>query len=1109
MANYLLSMRFDIGGCTNKEVINLGGVSFNTITSLGRAAYFSPLNLLSGFQITNSHIKEVIETGTWCIYFKYKMKKEDLDRKLPIIAYQREDGVHHFLSTYEKAFILHLYEAEFYIDGTEYSFDNEWHTFYLLYENNGIKAFVDGYKCYQNDDVLIPGFGEVFYIGTNTVDANYSGYLNDFNIFEGVIYRSNFVPPTNYIGSYDAMTNYKDFKYATKESFNQDLIDSIERNREYTADRTVEYQKAYVPRWLKVTWKQIYDGYFNRIDYKFNLNREKASGIYINITGIDTNLLTSDNKYFSQDLESAVGLKKVYPLMIFINKKFVKLSKIKLIKSDDWYTLFIKDMPSDTIVESVHMILLPFPVIYEEDYGERSDLEPVYGFDSEGHFTPQAANAYYYIDKYTDPNFRHIGVREYFPDNPYENDNNVPINFMNFIWRYGKLQLIRVTETNGALMLFVADEYGHVLPDRLSSIEAGDRIILYQGSTMINPMLYTVMGHDLIYFEDLQDVALFDNRTVTMQIITDIQKTAVSPYNTILQDFTDMKIVDVEATKNKQSEFQIPDVVDKEGNKYRKFLVFKGHVFLEERKRYLVDYDTNILRFVHHKDYITIGRHLTFIFLKIKKVDAVGPTNVNPVFYYTNPDPNNLSRVPIPITHNKIKAHKHNCMVFVNDTFVSPYRYVIEDNTIIMRDFTFTKDTSVIVAMLEIANELNDTFSMRGKLIRKEINKGHRYVLYDLAIPKEIKITTNNMICFDKHGLLITDLEGYVYNYNIIKYLRTKTPLEIKPAFLTCVYRTDGFEHKTNLNRFKNEDFIRNYIYGIEEFYEMDEHFDEFIADFNFTHSKDLEYGENLSKSLDYILSYNQNKIDDIYEKNATAFIKRFHSSFNQYLKKENGGYTISIPRDEYDTNIHRTYPLFFINGLLANWDVTEDANDTLIYTKSLPPENSIIKSINFKGLSNFIRPLNSIISTDGNKEVEINISSKILVGKQLTAEQMINFYSFITIIDYYNTYFTGKIEVDDIFEPQVARKKWYKDILENSTVKLTLPYSIEFPGTCKLVREEDFPVTEINLDDYNYHYDFWSRIRTICIEQIDIYFKFKLKESNINHDILVKIDIP
>ena len=1060
MANYLLSMQFDPSGCTDKRVINLGGVSFNHLTSLGRAAYFEPYNMQAGFCIKDSKIKEVIENYSWSIYFKYKVKKQDLLDSTPIIVYEGKNVYHDFLTIDNRdSFTIHFSTVSYSVNEVEYTFDNEWHTFYVAFKEDTLKFYIDGFLYTTYKDTVKPDFTEIFYIGAkyNSSECrNYCGYLNDFNIFKGIVFTNNFIPPTNYVYIEDDMVNYKKYKYTTKDDFEKDLIDNIERNREHTSNNLIEYQKGNAPRFLNLTWYQIDDGYFKNLEYKFNTARDIAEGIYINITGIDTSLLTKDDKYFSHNLETALELKKIHPLMIFINKRFVRLSKIKLIKSDSWYTLFIKDMPSSTIVESLDIILLPFAVIYEEDYGERADHTPLYIFNDEGLFSPiQSGSSYYYIDQESNPYIEQIGIREYYAYEPQPE-------FMQFIWRYGKLETERITDTNGAYMLFRSDEYGQIKP--------GDKVLLYTGTTLINPEFYNVVGYDLIYFENLDDVTLLEGRTVTMQIITDLQ----NPSKFIYQDLSNIKVIDVEAIENKQSVFKIPEVVDNDGIEYRKFLVFKGHVLMEDQNRYIIDYDTKELRLLNPKDYITRGRHLTFVFVKVNKVDAGGSLHTKPIFYYIKPEDQYKAKIPVA---DGINVYKSNSIVFKNSTLVSPYRYSIVDNTIIMNNENdiLDEDCNIIVVMLELTHILDDPSTWREKMIKEEINKGNRYILYDLGISKKIKITTNNFLCFDSNGLLITNLQGYVYNYNIIKYLRTTTPLDSQPTYLTCVYRNDLLENETNLNRFENESFLRDYIQGKEEFYEMDSLFDKLMADFEFKHDRNLTYGENLSKSLDYIVSYNQNKIDDVYEKNATAYIKYYNTAkFNANLTKNSNGYSISIPRDEYNGNYKRTYPIFFDNGLLSDWIVKERANDTIVTLTNRIPATDTIKSVNFKGLNNFLYPLDTVLKVS--KEANQYIRGRIEVLDDNISE--LSIYSAIMITESYNKdIILCRIEVDDIIKPEPYHRHINQDIECSISVSNIFDKDL---FTCKIEIPIEYSGDVIDIGKYINSYDFFAKIEVL-----------------------------
>ena len=91
--NALLSLQFDVNGCLSRNVINLGGITFNSNSSLGdqnlRCAYFNPDNKGAGFYWEDSSysMKYWIDENPWSLYFKFKIKKDDLLQSTPIITY--------------------------------------------------------------------------------------------------------------------------------------------------------------------------------------------------------------------------------------------------------------------------------------------------------------------------------------------------------------------------------------------------------------------------------------------------------------------------------------------------------------------------------------------------------------------------------------------------------------------------------------------------------------------------------------------------------------------------------------------------------------------------------------------------------------------------------------------------------------------------------------------------------------------------------------------------------------------------------------------------------------------------------------------------------------
>lgn len=1078
MANYLLSMQFDTNGCTDQRVSSFGGVSFKTPSSTNqlKAAYFEPYNMNAILTIEDKSIKETIENEDWSIYFKYKIKKKDLLEDTPLISYEDEFGniSNSFLTIKDQKYFCIDSTVIYYSEDVEYTFDDNWHTFYIYKEDRVLHFFIDGYPNKKYENIVDLHLGSRIYIGgrdDNGIKKNFIGYLDDFNIFNGIIYYHAFVPPSNYIYQKDVISNYKDSLTVHKEDFEPELVDSIEYNREHSSSHLNDLKSFFLPRFLNLTWKQDQDRYFENYNSTFNMKDSKS--IYINITGIDTALLTHDDRYFSSNLETALESNKIWPLLVFINNRFIRLSHIEMVKSDDWYTLIVNKENDISIVESLNIILLPFNVVYEEDYGERADLIPLYIFDKNGKFTPVNGTTYYYIDEVNNTHMKQIGIREHFVTKeqfPFSKaEENPKTDYLRFLWRYGTLELIRKDGEDNAYMQFLStDREGYVKP--------GDTVLLYSGTTFIQSEFYKVIGYDLLYIENYSKCGIFLDRMITMQVVTDLKET---DHNRLLvDDLTDMKIVEVEATTNQQSTFDIPNVVDRNGNRYSKFLIFKGKLLVEDQDRYTIDYDQGIINFTDKRDFVAVGKSITFVFLKIDKVDARGQLYIKPIFHYCKPNQEELNKFTIP-TNPSLVPNKNNCFVFVNGTFISPYRYDIVGSELIIdpeSGYLFNKNADIVLVMLKLVSALEDPKSWREKMVQNEIAKGYRFILYDLGIPKEIKITTDNFLCFDDDGLLITKVKGKVYNYNIIKRLTTNEPLEHQVRYLTCLYRDDSLSNFANITKFRNETFLKEYIKGREEFYELDDMFDDLIADFDFTHSSDLSYGENLSKSLDYIISYDQNRIDDVYEKKATAFRKSYDiTKFNKSLTKVDDKYCLSIPRDEYDTNRYRTYPLFFKNGLLTDWDVEEDGNNTIV---SLPLKLSVddsIESINFRKMSNTIKPLNSIIQP--NKEWLYDIHNSILVGEPYE----VHFYADIVVPEIYNKFLLDcSIYVDDLVDAIEVRRDFSKDLF---TISITpMVEFVDFiPCTIEVPQEPEGTIIDYqHYAEFGNHYDITCKIEVI-----------------------------
>lgn len=1083
MAVPILSMQFDSVGCTNRTVRNLGGVSFNgpsCVSKKGlRSAYFPPYHANAGFEVTNDEVRSLIESGqAWSLYFKYKVNQVD-DSSLPILTYREGTGWNTKpLMTIENAKNV-VIEASpystYFSRRIDYTFDGLWHTLYFMYdEEHTIRLMVDGQLVMEVYEADLFRFARRFYVGYSMVDGvatTLNGWsIDDLNLFRGCLYKDEFIPPTEYVGGMDTLSNYYDNSVSNVENLETELVDSIEENREHSVWSINEMQKGWLPRRAKFNWHEEQRGYFR--NHAYQRIPKTSTYTYVNVEGLDQPILTGNERYYEAALETALDAHKVLPMLIFVNGQFRRLSKTRVVKSDDYYCFIFTDRNrlTERPVESFEVIILPFPIVYEEDYGERADKSPLYTFSLDGRFDPVNGHTFYYVDQERAPTLKHVGIREQlFPSEAYlasipesEKASLVDRSYMRFVWRYGTLDTKRITEDGrGAFMAFQSDDYSWVKP--------GDSVMVYNGTVLVDPSLYEIVGYDLLYFEDLEKVGLESGRTITMQVVTDSYD---AKGKMLFQDLTETKAVTVTATTNNQSVFRIPEVTDGDGVEWRKFLLFKGHVLMENEKRYTIDYDTGTVRLNDPKDYMPKGRNLLFTFIKVRKADSRGNLYTKPIVLYARPTGEYTAR--IPTTEEYVVPTKSNTMVFRNGTFVSPNRYTIANGELRMGedDIPFDSSTSLIFIMLKLVNPYDDPTRWRESIVAHEIRKGYRFVLYDLGIAKRIKVTLDNLLCFDDDGRLITDLRGKVYDLNVIKRLSTFTPLERRVRYLTCLYRTDHLDYEGNALLPLNDSFMREYLKGRQEYYEMDEHFDRLMEEFNFRHRTDLTYGENLSRSLAYIVSYNQNKLDSVYDRLATATRRQYDTlGLNKSMVRVGDGeWKLAIPRDDYKSNLGRTHSLFFQDGRLADWagTVKGSGNDILATLPSKLPATAKIESIDFHGMSNFVIPLNSVVKSD--KQASLELPTRLVTGYPYED----GFDARVSVMGWYQSGFGASIEVAQGFDYLDARNETYVDAF---TASITVQCEMEhwFRASIEVPKEPEGIV--VDLDRFNSTYGFFSRV--------------------------------
>jgi len=1043
MAEFLFSTHFNYNGPTNTDVKTLGGVSFKNTNRLydtdingGRSAFFEPESDKAGLEITGnslavitSHLcKPRVEFG---LYLRYKVKKENLyvsdnDATVPIITYIEHVGLkpRDLLSIDMKDhFMFRISDKEIATSKKiDYTFDCTWHTLVISKNAGYVNIFIDGIlnsttEC--DDSISEIDSATHLYIGYRDdkgkgshVETFQCGELDDICLTEVPIYVEDFVPPNKYFCGEDSINNYWQEQPVSFGDMPKYIQTTTERKLASTAFHLNEKQMGWLPRRLRIQWHEE-DYLFKHQDYyRLECSREYTA---ISIWGLEQPLLRKnfENRFVDPfNAEKGINEDIIYPFVLFIDKKFVRLSYITIQKSDDYYTFFIKDRLPDkyNMIKSIELILIPFPVLYEEEMGARVDLKPIYVFDKEGYLNPANGFTYYYIHPDRAKGMMTTGIIEqnipiepgFNPSDPNGeksedgDGSNSSIDaaysnkrFLSNYWRYGQFKL-SAKRPDGLLVKFVANDGFSVGPD--------DKVNIFRNTTLIDTRSYDIVGSDTFmmytnkapgYMDDILD------RSITMQIVSD-----ASGMSSIFNDMTTCKEVTVEATKDKQSTFIIPTAVNKDGvsdtgnSIYRNFLVFKSTVCLNGKDRFRLSYDKKKIILNDTTDFLNKGDTLTFIFVKLTKSDQYGMMHVEPIYLYTTVGSNSVvargnsssyTEVVIPKLR-KLYYTKNNIMMFVGGTFISPDRYDIIDGKIVsLKEKSFDRfkvGFGVTFVLLRMVNEMEDPTGTRGDIIKEQIRQGNRFVLHDLDIGsievsnkwrggkkerKHVKITLDNFTVFDQLGRYMPRVSGNVYNMNIIKGIKsTEDPMHIVPRYLTCIYSFEkSLGNEANICSFANEGFVKDYIKLYQEFYEIDEDFDRFIADFNIKYSRHERYGQNLMRAINYMMEYNELKFIDLYRQKAT--IKRIPFDTKRINDKiESNGIMgpITMERGVYKDNYGKTFSIFFENGILPDWykHIEYDQNQLTLRFKEKIDEKAKIDVLRFEGMNNLLEPLTSVV---------------------------------------------------------------------------------------------------------------------------------------------------
>ena len=1081
---FLLQLNFDSNGCTDTRVANVGEVNFETESAIKRdrqrSAYF-PAYTHAGLRFVDSSnsVKNLLEDSDkeFTIFFHYKINRKYMRRDndiTPIISYRVGNDIIpcvYFLKN--KNLVLDLdFEDEklkIYSRDISYTFDDRWHNIVITRIKNTHTIYIDGVKNTETINYNKVKFGELYvglyhFNGSEGYTFN-GGSLDDICITDKVNYFESFVPPTLYWKGYDSVENYPYNSMHNINNLDPDLALQMEKNRTHTLQSIIANQAGNIPYRMKIEWYTdnkyfINDGELVRVD-------DKRDYTILRIFMVENIHMFIDNtdRFGEWEPFTEVSIKfTMWPFVLFVNKCFIPLSRIHIIKSDYWYTFIIRGLDPSVKVTDVKMLFIPFRCLYEEYRGEREDKQTLYSFNEAGKFTTDGADFYYYLDPERNPGIKISGIREQIinpallSDNPESNSTLSDDLLMHYSWRYGNFETKRV-DGSSTYVYFMAWDNGWIKP--------GDVILLYKGNTLIDSSLYRIVGYDLIEFYNYDTLGL-DGKLITMCIITDCRMDGW-----LFEDFTDTKIVQVEATYNDQAVFKIPDTDDGKSIPFDKFLLFKGSVCLENVKRYKIDYDKGIVTLLNPSDWMAAGRHLTFVFVRLNKSDEWGPLWMKPIFFYIGIEQLDstapITQFSLPSDYN-IKYNMNNVMIYNHNTLIVPQRYKIENNVVkfVQPGDGLLGQPSLTIVVLKMASQIEKD-NPRNRLLLDLYRKGRRFPFYNLNIDKKRKLTLENITAFDQNGEYIDDLMGYIYNMNIIKQLYTSDPSRVV-QYIQIVYHDWSEDNYANITLPENEEFIKQYLCMFTEFEELDKHFDEFVSEYEDRYRRyfpwsnqkiQYQYGVNLAKELQYQTYYNQDKFDKVYENKRTVTRKTFNrTTMNNELKNVGSRYNMSIPQNTkwFINNIYDTYSLFFRNGYLIDHDecvsyvgnecklslpsklTTYEWMESIDCHRQLNKLEEIEYSIRAIPIlnTNYIPDLYEPTGTKTTKDINVNIH----VPGYLENNDLFNI-SITTKLPSYNNIAINELPDDRIVEIPInikAAGPWKKDLMNISITTWTDP---------------------------------------------------------------------
>ena len=233
----------------------------------------------------------------------------------------------------------------------------------------------------------------------------------------------------------------------------------------------------------------------------------------------------------------------------------------------------------------------------------------------------------------------------------------------------------RSTERGVILLLDQFDGY---------KLNKRNMLLFNAGGIWIDPQRFDVVDNNKLYLVSPYDHerSLYTSTYYAVTFDDKLTDEKYSPPNVL--------VVHVKADKDYQDIFEIPTV----HRRFRSFLLFKGSLLLNREYNYVIEDETHI-KLTNPLDYLRKGRSIAFVFL-----DAYSRFGQENLFIQSSFECKVNQVTPLPSNFLHKRFNTDNIAIFLNGLFMSPDKYKIVNNSILLDGFIDVESLSTRIFTL-------------------------------------------------------------------------------------------------------------------------------------------------------------------------------------------------------------------------------------------------------------------------------------------------------------------------------------------------------------------------------------------------------------------------